>query len=48
MLKASYRILNEFVTDRDKLFTSAFWKMFIATLGVKEKLLTSYYLEIDR
>jgi DNA-binding transcriptional regulator WhiA len=38
---------EEFITDRDKLFTSKYWTTFLAKLGVKKKLLTSFHLETD-
>jgi hypothetical protein len=40
-------IPKEFITDRDKLFTSKYWTTFLAQLGVKKKLSTSFYLETD-
>ena len=42
-----YGMPEEFITDRDKLFTSKYWTTFLAKLGVKKKLLTSFYLETD-
>jgi hypothetical protein len=38
---------EEFITDRDKLFTLTYWTTFLAKLGVKKKLSTSFYLETD-
>ncbi|OQN95116.1 hypothetical protein B0A48_18806, partial [Cryoendolithus antarcticus] len=36
-----------FVTDRDKLFTSNFWKTLVASLGIKHKLSTAYHPQTD-
>jgi hypothetical protein len=46
-LMLEHGTLEEFITDRDKLFTLIYWTTFLAKLGVKKKLLTSFYLEID-
>ena len=42
-----YGIPEEFITNRDKLFTSKYQDTFLAKLGVKKKLLTSFYPETD-
>ena len=42
-----YGILESFITDRDKLFTSNFQKSLIGQIGIKHKLLTVFYLETD-
>ncbi|KAH8193500.1 hypothetical protein TruAng_012334 [Truncatella angustata] len=34
---------DEFISDRDKLFTSKFWKSLMTQLGVKHKLSTAYH-----
>ena len=39
-----YRILTVFITDRDKLFISNYWKTLVAAIGIKHKLLTAFYL----
>ena len=39
-----YRILDEIISDRDKLFISKFWITIIALLGIKRKLLIVFYL----
>ena len=44
ILTINYRILEYFITNRDKLFTSKYWRIFLVTLGIKKKLLTSFYL----
>src|SRR6202021_2337122 len=44
---ATYRMPKEWITDRDKLFTSKFWQLLMALLGAKHKLSTSYHLQTD-
>ena len=44
---AEHRLLQELIFDRDKLFTSRFWKALISQLKVKYKLLIAYYLQTD-
>jgi hypothetical protein len=34
----------EIISDRDKLFTSKFWQILIALLGIKRKLSIVFYL----
>ena len=46
-LVLEHGIPEEFITNRDKLFTSKYQNTFLAKLGVKKKLLTSFYLETD-
>jgi hypothetical protein len=46
-LVSNYRVLQEFITDRDKLFTSKYWTTFLAKLGIKKKLLTSFHPKTD-
>ncbi|CAA77891.1 Reverse Transcriptase, partial [Cladosporium fulvum T-1 virus] len=36
-----------FITDRDKLFTSNYWKTLMGTIGIKHKLSTAYHPETD-
>ncbi|KAM0722089.1 hypothetical protein Q7P37_003015 [Cladosporium fusiforme] len=36
------------ITDRDKLFTSNFWKALSQELGIKQKLSTAYHPQTDR
>jgi hypothetical protein len=45
---ANYRIPEEFITDRNKIWISKFWQSFIVQLGVNYKLSTVYYLQTDR
>jgi hypothetical protein len=42
-----YSIPIEIISDRDKLFTSKFWQILIALLGIKRKLSIVFYLQID-
>ena len=42
-----YGIPESFITDRDKLFTSNFWKSLIGQIRIKHKLLTAFYLETN-
>jgi hypothetical protein len=42
-----HRIPKEFITNCNKLFTSKYYDIFLAKLGVKKKLLTSFYLETN-
>ena len=37
-----------FITDRDKLFISNYWKTLVATMGIKYKLSTAFYPKTDR
>jgi hypothetical protein len=46
-LVSEHGILEEIITDRDKLFTSKYWTTFLAKLGIKKKLSTSFHLETD-
>ena len=36
-----------FVTDRDKLFTSKYWRTLVATLGINGKLSTAFHPQTD-
>jgi hypothetical protein len=44
---SEHGIPKEFITDRDKLFTSKYWDTFLAKLGVKKKLSTSFHPKTD-
>ena len=47
VLVSEHGILEEFITDRDKLFISKYQTMFLAKLGIKNKLSTSFHPETD-
>ena len=40
-------IPKSFITDRDKLFTSNYWKTLVAAMGIKHKLSTAYHPQTD-
>ena len=40
-------IPESFITDRDKLFTSNFWKFLMGQIGIKHKLSTAFHPETD-
>ena len=40
-------LLDSIVTDRGSLFTSKFWSLLCYFLGIKQKLLTAFYLQTD-
>ncbi len=40
----NHDMLVKIISNRDKLFTSKFWKLLINQLGIKYKLFTTYYL----
>src|SRR5450755_1635912 len=44
----NYGILKRIINDRDKLFTSRFWKSLIDQFGIYYKMLTSYHPQIDK
>jgi hypothetical protein len=44
---ANHGFPQRIISDRDKLFTSRFWKLLMALLGVYHKLLTVYHLQTD-
>ncbi len=43
----NHRLSKEFITDRDKLFTSKFWETLTAELGINHKMLTAYHPQTD-
>ena len=43
-----YRVLDEIISDRDKLFISKFWTILSVLLGSKRKLSIVFYPQIDR
>ena len=42
-----HTLLQESISDRDKLFTSKFGKVLITQLNIKHKLSTAYYPQTD-
>ena len=44
---ANHRFPQRIISDKDKLFTSRFWKLLIDLLRVHHKLLTVYHLQTD-
>jgi len=42
-LVSNHRLSKEFITDRDKLFTSKFWETLTAELRIKHKMSTAYH-----
>jgi len=42
----NYKLLKKFIINRDKLYTSKFWKTLIVKLRIKWKMLTAYYLQM--
>ena len=44
---ANHGLPDEFITDRDKLFVSKFWKTLMAQLGVHHKLSSAYHPQTD-
>ena len=43
----NHELLKKFITDRDKLFMSKFWKMLTAELEIKHKMLMTYHLQMN-
>jgi len=46
-LVSNHGLSKEFITDRDKLFTSKFWKTLTAELRINHKMLTAYHSQTD-
>jgi len=42
-----YGIPESIISDRDRLFTSYYWKTLVATIGIKLRISTAYHPEID-
>ena len=42
-----YGIPKVFVTDRDKLFTSAYWRTLVGQMGIHHKLSSAFHPETD-
>lgn len=47
VIVANHGAPDEIISDRDKLFTSHFWKTFVNLLGVKHKLSTAFHPQTD-
>ncbi len=43
----NHELSKEFITDRDKLFTSKFWETLTAELRINHKMLTAYHSQTD-
>jgi len=43
----NHGLSKEFITDRDKLFTSKFWETLTAELGINHKMSTAYHPQTD-
>ncbi len=43
----NHELSKEFITDREKLFTSKFWKMLTAELKINHKMLTVYHSQMN-
>jgi len=43
----NHGLSKEFITDRDKLFTSKFWEMLTAELRINHKMLTAYHSQMN-
>ena len=46
-LVRDYRVPITVITDRDKLFTSNYWKIISAAMGTKPKMSTAYHPQTD-
>jgi hypothetical protein len=44
----NYGISKKIISNRDKLFTSRFWKSLADQLGIYYKMFTGYYPQIDK
>jgi hypothetical protein len=47
VLVSEHGMPEEFITDRDKLFTSTFWKSLMTLVGTHHKLSTSFHPQTD-
>jgi len=47
-LVSNHGLSKEFITNRDKLFTSKFWETLTAELRINHKMLTAYHSQTDR
>ena len=46
-LISNHKLLKEFIIDKNKLFTSKFWRTFTAKFEIKHKLLTAYHSQMN-
>ena len=46
-LVRNHRLLTTFITDRDKLFTSNYWKTLVTAIGIKHKLSIAFHPQTD-
>ncbi len=46
-LVSNHELSKEFITDRDKLFTSKFWEMLTAELRINHKMSTAYHPQMN-
>ncbi len=46
-LISNHELSKEFITDRDKLFTSKFWETLTAELRINYKMLTAYHSQTN-
>jgi len=46
-LISNHKLSKEFITDRDKLFTSKFWETLTAELRINHKMLTTYHPQMN-
>ena len=44
---SQHKLPDKIILDRDKLFTSKFWKLLIAQLGANYKLSIAFHPQID-
>ena len=44
----NYKLLDEMISNRNKLFTSKVWKSLMNQLKIHHKLLTAYYLQTNK
>ena len=44
---ANYGLLDEIILDKDKLFTSKFWKSLMDIMGIKMKMSIVFHLQMD-
>ena len=47
MIVANHELSDEIISNKDKFFTSKFWKFLMNQLKIHHKLLTAYHLQTD-